>query len=682
MTTFDLRYRQVHLDFHTSPDIPGIGARFDADRFADTLAAAGVDSVTCFARCHHGYLYYQTQTHPERVHPQLEVKDLLEQQIAACHARDIRVPVYTTVQYDEYTANAHRDWLAIEPDGSFRGTAPLEAGFYRVCDVLHPGYRRFLREHIADIFASLGRLDGLFLDIVGLRDSVAPHWIESMDRRGFDPEDPTDRYRHCVEVIDEWKLETTEFIKSLPQYADDCTIFYNAGHVGPRHRTTLAAYSHYELESLPSGGWGYTHFPLAMRFAEGLSPQHPCLGMTGKFHTAWGDFSSYKNPAALQFECFQMLSLNARCSIGDQLPPDGQIDEATYDLIAKAYRSVEAKEPWCRGARGVREVGVLTPEEFAGQASGQFAATTERQPVEMIGLVHMLQELHLQFDILDTSRDFDGYKLLILPDRVPVDVELRAKLRAYLDKGGKLIASYASGLNREGEGFALDEMGVEFVGESAYSPDFILPGEAFDAGLPHTGHVMYRRGLEVKAVGGAMPLANVEVPYFNRTWRHFCSHRHTPSSRKSAYPGVVESAAGHAVYFSHPIFSQYHDNAPLWCKKLVAAAVHRLVGDTMVRTNGPSTLLVNVNEQIDEQRYVLHLLHYIPERRGKAFDIIEDVIPLHDVQLDVKLPRHVASARLVPAGDPLDFERQGDRVSLTVPKVDGHAMLELSTAEA
>jgi hypothetical protein len=33
-----LRYRQIHLDFHTSPDIEGVGADFDPDEFADTLA--------------------------------------------------------------------------------------------------------------------------------------------------------------------------------------------------------------------------------------------------------------------------------------------------------------------------------------------------------------------------------------------------------------------------------------------------------------------------------------------------------------------------------------------------------------------------------------------------------------------------------------------------------------------
>ncbi len=64
--TADLRFRQIHLDFHTSEHITGIASKFDADQFADTLARASVDSVTCFARGHHGWIYYDTALNPER----------------------------------------------------------------------------------------------------------------------------------------------------------------------------------------------------------------------------------------------------------------------------------------------------------------------------------------------------------------------------------------------------------------------------------------------------------------------------------------------------------------------------------------------------------------------------------------------------------------------------------------
>ena len=45
-----MRYRQIHLDFHTSERIPDIGSRFDPDDFGRTFAKANVDSVTIFCK--------------------------------------------------------------------------------------------------------------------------------------------------------------------------------------------------------------------------------------------------------------------------------------------------------------------------------------------------------------------------------------------------------------------------------------------------------------------------------------------------------------------------------------------------------------------------------------------------------------------------------------------------------
>ena len=45
---FQLRYRQVHLDFHTSELIEDIASQFDPTEFAQTLKKSYVDSVTVF----------------------------------------------------------------------------------------------------------------------------------------------------------------------------------------------------------------------------------------------------------------------------------------------------------------------------------------------------------------------------------------------------------------------------------------------------------------------------------------------------------------------------------------------------------------------------------------------------------------------------------------------------------
>jgi hypothetical protein len=659
--TGDLRYRQVHLDFHTSPAIPGIGAAFDPEEFAATLEKAHVNSITCFARCHHGHIYFQSKQHPERIHPNLEAPDLIIDQIKACHSRNIRVPIYVTVQWDEYSANNHRDWLCIDVDGREYGTKPLDAGFYRILDVFHPGYRQFLFDHVREICETMP-VDGFFFDIVAPRVSYAKHWLDAVEKAGLNPEKPEDMQAFAVDMMRDWYREMTAFVQ---QFHPDATIFYNSGHIGPHHRDESDAYTHFELESLPSGGWGYLHFPQAMRLGRTLGLD--CLGMTGKFHTSWGDFHSYKNTAALQFECFQMLALGAKCSVGDQLHPSGKLDAATYNLIGGVYAEVAQKEPWCVGARPVCDVALMTTEEFAKGG--------DRNPTAVLGAIRMLHELRVQFDIVDTRANLSGYKLLILPDEIPVNTPLGMKIDAFLAQGGAIIASYHSGLDPETGGFFSDVLGVEEVGEAPYSPDFIVPTDRIGANLPRTGHVMYKKGYEVEAVAGGDILASVEVPYFNRTWRHFCSHAHTPSSGTLSYPAIVQNR--NCIYFAHPLFTQYQLNAPLWVKTLLKDAINLLLPEPVLTVGGPSSILTALNYQEKEQRHVLHLLHYIPERRGAAFDVIEDIIPVYNIPVTVKASA-VQSVQSVPSGEAIPFTQEGAYVTFTVPEINGHLMVEIS----
>jgi hypothetical protein len=72
------------------------------------------------------------------------------------------------------------------------------------------------------------------------------------------------------------------------------------------------------------------------------------------------------------------------------------------------------------------------------------------------------------------------------------------------------------------------------------------------------------------------------------------------------------------------------------------------------------------------------LLHYVPERRGQKFDIVEDVLPLYNVRVRLSLPEGVEAAELVPEGVSLSLESDGETVSFTLPELVGHAMVRLS----
>jgi hypothetical protein len=656
-----LAYRQVHLDFHTSEQIPGIGSRFDAEQFAATLEAARVNSITCFSRCHHGLIYHDTRF--EARHPHLEPGlNLLQEQISACHARGIRVPVYISVGLDEFMAARHPEWVELGADGKRRGAAPLEAGWKKLC--LNSPYVEYVSAQTREVLEQFD-VDGLFFDIIHQGQCCCRWCLEAMATEGVDAESEEQRRVFAREVLNRLRRRITGEVRDLNR---ECTIFWNSGHVDPSFRPVLDTYTHLELESLPSGGWGYDHFPLTVRYGRNLGLDH--LGMTGKFHKTWAGFGELKTRAALEFECFTALAEGSKCSIGDQLHPNGELNAATYELIGQIYSAVAAREPWCAGARPVTELAVLTPEAL-GLHDGRVDTSAG-------GALRMLLESHHQFDVVDTEMDWSRYRSLILPDKIRLDDALAARVRSYLAGGGAVIASHRSGLRPEGgegEAFALEELGVRYLREAPFSPDFARARPEIAEGIPDTEHVFYDRGLEVEPVGEGRVLADVWHPYFNRTWEHFCSHRHTPAAGPGDAPAAV--ATPRTLYFAHPIFGSFYRHGYRPYKQLVLNALLLLLPDPLVETNAPSTARITVTRQETEARTLVHLLHYIPEQRYREIQTIEEAIPLFEVQLAVRLTAAPRRAYLAPEGRELPLEWRNGRACLTVPEVRGYAMVAL-----
>jgi hypothetical protein len=84
-----LKYREVHLDFHTSEEVPSVGDRFDKEQFKAALKAGHVDSITIFSKCHHGWAYHPSVAN--EMHPKLKF-DLLGAELEACSTYPGRQP--------------------------------------------------------------------------------------------------------------------------------------------------------------------------------------------------------------------------------------------------------------------------------------------------------------------------------------------------------------------------------------------------------------------------------------------------------------------------------------------------------------------------------------------------------------------------------------------------------------
>ncbi len=666
-----LRFRQIHLDFHTSPHIPEVGVDFDRRDWQEQLRRGRVNSVTCFSKCHHGWSYHPTQVGQR--HPHLKF-DLLRAQFDASKEIGVNVPIYISAGLDNRVSALHPEWREITVEGRYAGWARnvTDAGFHKLC--FNSPYLDYLCDQIREVAALYPNADGFFLDIISQGPCCCRWCLEVMEREGLNPEREEDR-RRCAELaLQRYYRETTAACRSA---RPGMPVFHNSGHVLRGRRELLEHFSHLELESLPTGGWGYDHFPLSAKYVSTLPLDF--LGMTGKFHTTWGEFGGFKHPNALRYECAAMIALGAKCSVGDQLHPRGRLDPSTYALIGAAYAEVEAKEPWCENVTPVSEIGLLSVE--AAQRRDR------EQDAPDVGATRLLLETHHLFDVLDPEADFNHYRLLILPDELTVDEALKRKLDAYLANGGRLLLTGQSGRAPDDRAWAFD-LGVEDAGLSQYQPDYILPIRELRPDFTASPMVMYLKSRRIRAVR-ATPLGDVYDPYFNRAFRHFCSHQHTPPRPEpSGYHLGVRH--GGIAYLAHPVFSIYRAYGAVALKYFVAKVLRQLLdGGPAIESNLPSSARVTLMRQAEHRRFVLHVLHAVPMPRGgpmtlsggttfaagARIEVVEELLPLRNVEIALRLPAPCRRVTLEPEGKEIPIERRGERIIVRLDEVTCHRMV-------
>ena len=650
-----MRFRQVHLDFHTSEHIEDIGKKFDKKQFQTALKKGHINSITLFSKCHHGWAYHPSKAN--EIHPHLDF-DLLGAQIQAAHEIGVKTPIYLSAGLDEKMAHRHPEWLVRNLDESTTWAKDFtEPGYHKMC--MSSPYLDYLVKQIEEVCKNYDA-DGIFLDIAGVQPCYCQNCIAEREELGLNPYDENDVLKHAEMVYKRYAEKTRA---AVDKYKPNLSLFHNGGHIRQGRRDLVNYNTHLELESLPTGGWGYDHFPFSARYCQGLGVDY--LGMTGKFHGSWGEFGGFKHPNALRFEVALAAANGAKCSVGDQLSPSGEMDMVTYDLIGSAYSELEEKEEWLDNVESVADIAIISPEAYVGDLStGQMTKVDDSGS----GVCRIMLEGKYLFDVIDFESDLSKYKVIILPDVIRADTDFSKRLREFCDCGGKVLATGKSALYENSNEFCLN-LGAEWIKENPYKPDYFRPLEKIKD-MGDTGYIMYGNGEKIRCIGNELGIR--ENPYFNRTRAHFCSHQHTPNSREYGGAGMTEGKDG--IYIAWNIFADYAQSGELHLKQMAIFALDRLLDTAKtLKTNLPAQGIVTLMKQSD--RLICHLLYASPVKRGNGIEVIEDIVPIYNVELAIKTDRKINKVYLAPQKENIDFTYDNDYISVKLAKIECHQMV-------
>ncbi len=642
--------RCVHLDFHTSPYIP-VGEDFDKEEFKAAILEAELDSISLFAKCHHGCFYYPSDkffTHP------LLKKPLLDLQVEACKEIGVSSKIYISAGFDEYLAQEHPEWLVIYHGGKHQNI--LDPHFHKFC--FNTEYTDVLEEQTIEVTKRY-MPDGLFFDIVGVDACVCPKCRANMAKRGLDFRKYEDALEFGREVQKTWITRITNAAKSIKP---DVLVFFNSGDFQVGNHFMLDACDQLETESLPTGGWGYDHFPMSMSYIRRQGKN--CIGMTGKFHKTWGEFGGFKYKDALLYEGAQCLAFDAGLSVGDQLHPTGKIDKYTYENIGNAMRYIKAREPW-RGGEFMAEIGVLS-DLLHNPKYG------DMRQLGRTGVCRMLFENKYLFDLIGYEEISSKYRFIILADEQnELNEEEYKALRAYVDAGGKIIASAKAPLYQGKMAF---DLGAEFIGpDKASDPNTpsYLRADYETSVANGMAMVIYEPFYEIKLTG--KKLGEQVQPYFHRSDIYFCSHNNTPCNYNTAVPGITEGSEG--IYISAEILTDYSKTGSLAPKQIMTPLFEKYCSDKTVKTTLPSSGKVALYKKGDS--YMLHLIYANTIKRGNGIEVIEDIVTISDIDVSIKLPSKVTKAILHPEEKEIPLTEEDGRFNFRLDKLHCSAIIEL-----
>ena len=662
VSTEDFSTRQVHLDFHTSEHLENIGTKFNKEAWQKNLKEAHVNSINIFAKGHHGYSYYPTKVGTQ--HPNLDF-DLLKAQIDASHEIGVKSPFYFAIGWSVLDATMHPEWIIKNKNGKskkgdlikkLKDDDPFPNFTW---ELLMPegSYLDMILKQTEELCKNYD-VDGFWYDIIP---NNAVNYNDfsraGFKKAGIDINNDLEIEKHHVAKIKFFMASCNAIIK---KHHPDASIFYNwSTHMNNSNTFKYNLYEYntsHDLEDLPTTWEGYNEFPLRAKFFSNMGK--PITGMSGKFHTAWGEFGGFKYPNALKYEAASMIAFGANVNFGDQLHPSGAIDQETYKNIGSAFAYVKSIEDYGPGGKQVAKTGLwMTFDNHTEQAASLLLLDTQTNYV-----------------VVNNLEDWSNLEVVVIPSKPNLTAENVKTLNQFVTDGGKLLVLGEGALKRNRSGFALD-VGGTYLGKAGYDVDYTVVSEKLSENVVTSPFLNYMPAIKIKADADVAVLASIREPYFSRTKSHYTSHQNTPYNLKDAsHPAIYKH--GNNMIVAHPLDKMYLKYGAQIHRELFKNVLDELLTAPMVRTNLPSSGRVNLLHFPEKNRYVAHLLYATPVQRGVA-QVIDDLIPIYNTEVEINIDKNIKKAYLMPENKELKMIESGDKLKIIVPKFECHTALVL-----
>lgn len=675
-------FRRAVIDMHIPDWDEAFLSRFDADQYAARLVEARAQSVVAYAHSHVGLFNYPTKIGQQ--HRGLRDRNLLQEIIERCHARQIAVVAYVSLIFDRWATDAHPEWRMVNGEGKPHG----EGGRHGLLCPNSP-YREYVRRFVEELCTDF-EFEGIRFDMTFWPALCYCSHCRERFAREVGGELPT-----TIDWLDpRWVAFQRRREAWLAEFAGVAT--------GAVRRLRPAVTVEHQSSTYPLDWMFGVTAPLAAqndflqgdfygdalqgsfvrKLLEDLSPSRP-IGFETSAAVDLRNHTAIKPAPLLEAKAAAAIADHAAFIFIDAIDPIGTVNPLPHRRMGQVFAELEPLHAHLGGQR-VRDIAVYySPESkfnFAG--NGRSVAEADRSDAHTdsaLAVCRVLGENHFPFGVVtkDSLSQLEGVRVLVLPNVCMMDEEEVGLIRHWVEAGGALYANgWTSLVDKQGH-LQPDFMLAGVFGVSLRRPDwkghehFIAPtaeGQAFfgDFTAPYPAFAT-AIGLEVAAHPGVEILATTTLPWPAPDPSRFSSIHSNPPWVPTANPEVVRRRCGkgQVIYCSSPLEKVAGLGATL------AALLRALCPACTFEADAPACVEITLFHQPERGRYVLSLVNFQKELPN---------LPVESIEVRLRLPQPLQRVALLPGGERVPHQSAAGVVHFAVPRLQTLVVYALEVA--
>lgn len=301
------------------------------------------------------------------------------------------------------------------------------------------------------------------------------------------------------------------------------------------------------------------------------------------------------------------------------------------------------------------------------------AARHAESRAEFMGWFVGLQETHLPFDVLPAeaiSREaLERFTVVVLPDIVTLTEQQDAAIEAYLESGGRIVASGGAGLEGS-DGVAVWSAAARVIRTETADSELLSSYVALDDSARVEGSALiprYGRAYDVHwrdETDEVLPV--VERAPFGPPEK---AHGHSIGSATAAATRTV--GAGSVTQLAWTVGANYGAFGLTRIRDAATARVREAMGAAMVEVEGPEQIEVILGRSA--AGLVIHVLNHSGQRRNGQ----GPVVPIRGVRLRLRGAGADAVADALVAPAAVTVANDGDDLVVSVAEIGAFEVLVL-----